>query len=179
MIVLQGCLAATNIKKRRYLDSGCSRHMMGVIDQFFTLEQKDGGMVTFGDNRKGRIIIIDKIKITPSTFIENVLLVEKLKHNLLSISQLCDIGFNVFFKLSMCIVVDPLDSSTKFIGHRLGNIYVVDLNDLAMSSNTSLVAMNDKSKESSLLWHRRLGHASMDTIAKLIVKKLSQRFAKV
>ena len=55
-------------------------------DQFITLEMKEGGMVTFGDNGKGRIIGIGKIKITPFTFIENVLLVNKLKHNLLSIS---------------------------------------------------------------------------------------------
>ena len=81
--------------------------MTGDIDQFFTLESKDEGSVTFGDNHKGRIIGIGKIKITP-TFIENVLLVDKLKHNLLSISQLYDVGFNVFFKTSMCIVVDPL-----------------------------------------------------------------------
>ena len=93
--------------------------MMGDIDQFFTLESKDEGSVTFGDNHKERIIDIGKIKITPFTFIEDVLLVEKLKHNLLSISQLCDVGFNVFFKTSICIVVDPLDSSSYFIGHRL------------------------------------------------------------
>ena len=125
--------------------------MMGDIDQFFILESKDGESITFGDNRKERIIDIGKIKITPSTFIEDVLLVEKLKHNLLSISQLCDVGFNVFFKTSMCIVIDPLDSNSKFIGHRLGNIYVVDLDDLALTSSTSLVAMDEKSKESSLL----------------------------
>ena len=72
----------------------------------------------------------------------------------------------------MCIVVDPLDSSSKFIRHRLGNIYVIDLDDLALTSGTSLVAMDEKSKESSLLWHRRLGHASMHTIAKLMSKEL-------
>jgi len=54
----------------------------------------------------------------------------------------------------MCSVKNSLDSSNKFIGHRLGNIYVVDLNDLAMSSSSSPVAMNAKTKESCLLWHR-------------------------
>ena len=146
--------------------------MMDDIDQFFTLESKDEGSVTFGDDHKGRIIDIDKIKITPSTFIENILLVDKLKYNLLSISQLCDVGFNVNFKTSMCIVADPLNPNSKFIGHRLGNVYVVDLDDLALSSSISLIAMDEKSKESSLLWHRRLGHASIHTIAKLISKDL-------
>ena len=60
--------------------------MTGDIDHFFILKSKDEGYVTFGDNHKERIIGIGKIKITPSTFIENVLLVNKLKHSLLSIS---------------------------------------------------------------------------------------------
>ena len=63
-------------------------------------------------------------------------------------------------------------SNLKFIEYRLDNIYVVDLDDLAITNSTSLVAMDEKSKESSLLWHKRLGHASMHTIAKLISKDL-------
>ncbi|WP_374695493.1 hypothetical protein ACEW7V_00190 [Areca yellow leaf disease phytoplasma] len=50
---MQECLAAQRLKKRWYLDSGCSRHMMGDKDQFITLEMKEGGMVTFGDNGRG------------------------------------------------------------------------------------------------------------------------------
>ena len=99
--------------------------MMDDINQFFTLKSKDEGFVTFKDNKKKRIIGIDNIKITPSTFIENVLLVDKLKHNLLSISQLCDVGFDVNFKTSICIVADPLNPNSKLIGQRLGNVYVV------------------------------------------------------
>ena len=50
--------------------------MTGDIDQFFILESKDEGSVTFGDNCKERIISINKIKIT-HTFIKNVLIVDK------------------------------------------------------------------------------------------------------
>ena len=72
----------------------------------------------------------------------------------------------------MCIVADPLNTNSRFIGQRLGNVYIVDLDDLALSSSTSLAAIDEKSKKLSLLWHRRLGHASMHTIAKLISKDL-------
>ena len=41
-------------------------------------------------------IEIDKINITPFIFIENILLVDNLKHNLLSISQFCDKDFKIF-----------------------------------------------------------------------------------
>ena len=55
------------------------------------------GVITFGGNHKGRIIRVGKACIPPYPPIDNVLLVKGLKHNLLSISQLCDNGYNVTF----------------------------------------------------------------------------------
>ena len=55
--------------------------------------------MTFGDNGKGRIIGHGSIGNNSSSLIENVLLVDGLKHNLLSISQLCDKGFKVILNL--------------------------------------------------------------------------------
>ena len=89
-------------------------------------------MITFGDNGKEKFIDISNIDIIPSTYIENILLVDGLKHNLLSISQLCDKGYKVVFESSMCIVTSPIDVSIRFIGHRHGNVYIVDLNDLSL-----------------------------------------------
>jgi len=45
----------------------------------------EGGTVTFGDDSKGIIIDIANIKINSSPLFENVVLLEGLKHNLLSI----------------------------------------------------------------------------------------------
>ena len=101
--------------------------MTGDESQFITLEAKNGGMVTFGDNGKEKIIDIGNIGITPSTCIENILFVDDLKHNLLIISQLCDKSYKVVFESFMCIVTSLFDDSTKFIGYRHGNVYIVDL----------------------------------------------------
>ena len=38
----------------------------------------------------------------PPFFIENVYLVKGLKHNLLSISQLCDKGYKIVFEQDKC-----------------------------------------------------------------------------
>ena len=84
-------------------------------EAFVILKLKEG-MVTFGDNGKGHIIGIGKIQITPQTCLENVLL--GLKHNLINISQLCDRGYKLSFESSLCIVTNPVDSSTVFIGKR-------------------------------------------------------------
>ena len=64
---------------------------------FMDLKPKSGGDVTFGDNSKRQIEGIGSIGNNSSTHIENVLLIKGLKHNLLSISQLCDKGHRVIF----------------------------------------------------------------------------------
>ena len=143
------CLASVRAKKRWYLDGRCSRHMTGDKSQFISLEAKNRGVVTFGDNGKGKIIDLDNILITPSTCIENILLIEGLMHNLFSISQLCNIGFNILFKSSYCIVTSSFDDSIKFIGKRHGNVYIVDLDKLKNENIKSLIAMSAKVNESS------------------------------
>ena len=68
------------------MDSGCSRHMTGGESKFAFLTKKNGGYVTFGDNTKWRIIGQDNIGNGTSSLIDSVLLVNDLKHNLLSIT---------------------------------------------------------------------------------------------
>ena len=104
--------------------------------------------MTFGDNSKGHIIGVDKIQIIPSTFIENVLYVRGLKHNLISISQLCDIGHKVLFESLLCIVIDPIDNCIAFIGNRQGNVYMIDLNEVSIN-NHCLVATQTNINEIS------------------------------
>ena len=88
-----------------YLDSGCSKHMTGDITRFSSLTLKSKGHVTYGDNNKGKILGVGKIGMPPSITIDNVLYVEDLKHNLLSISQLCDKGLKINFNKDTCIVL--------------------------------------------------------------------------
>ncbi|VFQ69031.1 unnamed protein product [Cuscuta campestris] len=84
------CLKASSTSW--YLDSGCSKHMTRDASKFRSLEYFKGGNVVFGDNNKGRIIGSGTVGRDNATTVENVLLVKGLKHNLLSISQLCDTG---------------------------------------------------------------------------------------
>src|SRR5688572_2637949 len=78
--------------------------MTGDKSKFLSLEAYDGGTVTFGDNMKGEIIAKGKIGRSSSHAIDNVFLVENLKHNLLSISQFCDKGNSVIFTSEKCII---------------------------------------------------------------------------
>jgi len=80
-----------------------------------------GGVFTFGGNKKGLIIGEGKICVPPYPLIDNVFLVKRLKHNLLSISQLCDSGYNVTFNKDMCIIQNK-DNSSFFFSKRQGNL---------------------------------------------------------
>ena len=73
-----------------YLDSGCSRHMTGDRSLFKVFESKKGGNVTFGDGSKSQIKGKGIISLPRLSDITNVLYVEGLRVNLLSISQICD-----------------------------------------------------------------------------------------
>ena len=80
-----------------YLDSGCSRHMIGDRSLFKVFEYKKGGNVTFGDGSKSQIKGKGVISLPGLPDIANVLYVEGLRVNLLSISQIYDQGFTVLF----------------------------------------------------------------------------------
>jgi hypothetical protein len=53
----------------------------------------DQDKITFGDNSKGKVKGFGKVAISNDNLISNVLLVESLSFNLLSVSQLCELGF--------------------------------------------------------------------------------------
>ena len=59
-----------------------------------------------------------------------MLFVDDLKHNLLSISQLYDMGNKVTFYPKNCFVSSLNDDKVIFSGERVDNVYVVDLNKI-------------------------------------------------
>ena len=103
--MLQISLMAPLKHQSWYLDSGCSRHMTGERHVFQDLELKPGGVVGFGGNQKGNIIGSGTVGNGKLPSINNVLLVEGLMHNLLSISQLSDNGYDVIFNQTSCKAV--------------------------------------------------------------------------
>ncbi|KAK2435811.1 putative mitochondrial protein [Trifolium repens] len=150
-----------------YLDSGCSRHMTGERHMFQTLTLKEGGTVGFGGNQKGKIIGTGIVG-NSSLSINNVWLVDGLKHNLLSISQFCDSGFIVKFDKEACTVINDSDKSILFKGLRRGNVYKVNLSELTEQKIVCLLSLNDE----KWVWHQRLGHANWRLISKLSKLKL-------
>jgi hypothetical protein len=121
------------------LDSGCSQHMTDNDSMFTSLgDPGNHDHVTYGDNIRGRVAGLKRIAITKDFFISNILYVESLSFNLLSVAQLCDFGLMCTFDKYGVKVFHKKDKSLVFKGFRYGHIYLVDLSEKEVSSVTCL-----------------------------------------
>ena len=142
-----------------YLDSGCSRHMTGNKALFTHLEDYNGGSVRFGDGGKAKVIGKGIVSIPGMTKLKEVYLVNGLKTNLLSISQLCDNSHKVHFSTNECIIVHEKGKTVLHGKRNPDNCYVVSTDD-DMSCNSAVISNID-------LWHQRLGHINHNDLEKI------------
>ncbi|KAJ9546669.1 hypothetical protein OSB04_019212 [Centaurea solstitialis] len=133
-----------------HVDSGCSRHMTGIMSLLEDFKRFEGGHVAFGDNPKGgKISGKDKVSKGKMTF-DDVYYVEQLRYNLLSVSQVCDTNFGVFFTDTECLILAPDALSLSSLNY--------------LSSKASV-------SESSL-WHRRMCHMNFKNMNLLFKNNL-------
>ena len=137
--------------------------MTGRRHMFQSLELKPGGHVGFGGNQRGKIIGSGTVGNGNLPSINNVLLVDGLMHNLLSISQLSDNGYDIIFNQKSCKAVSQKDGTILFNGKRKNNIYKIKLSELKSQNVKCLLSVNNE----QWIWHRRLGHVSMRRISQI------------
>ena len=92
-------------------------------DLFKTFKSKKGGNVTFGDRSKSQIKGKGIISLPGLPDIANVLYVEGLRVNLLSISQICDQDFMVLFSKGKFLVMDESGKNLISSVRTLDNCY--------------------------------------------------------
>jgi hypothetical protein len=110
--------------------------MSGEKNMFtsFQPNQITSERIVFGDNSKGDILGLGKIVISNDNSISNVLLVDLLGYNFLSISQLYEKGYNCLFMDKGVEVSRRSDSSIAFTGQLKGKLYLVDLSSSRVGS---------------------------------------------
>ena len=119
ILLLDFCLMQDPLIEKQhmwYLNSGCSKHMTGEKSKFVNLSLKQEGHVTYGDNNKGKILGRGTIGDKSNFLIHDALYVEGLNHSLLSISQMCDKGYQVTFKSNTCEIRLPNSQEVLWIG---------------------------------------------------------------
>ncbi|GJU03386.1 retrovirus-related pol polyprotein from transposon TNT 1-94 [Tanacetum coccineum] len=83
-----------NQRSNKPTENGCSRHMIGVKQYLHIYSKESGPKVVFGDNSLGDTEGYGSVNCNGITF-TRVAYVNGLKHNLISISELCDANFKV------------------------------------------------------------------------------------
>jgi hypothetical protein len=86
-----------------YINSGCSKHMMRDNGKFLSLSERKSGNVNFGNDAPSKIKGKGMVSLSNGKGkAQDILLVDGLKHNLLSVIQMCDRGCEVVFTSKDC-----------------------------------------------------------------------------
>jgi hypothetical protein len=145
------------------MDFGCSQHMTENkkwFSSFTPLSHTE--YVTFGDDKKGKVLRTGVIKVKDCFTLNDVALVDRLKYNLLSVSQLCAADLSVLFHKSDSHVLNS--SSKRVCGiSRIENVFQANFS----SAQSSLRCLISQFSTELWKWHRRLGHLSFDLLCRL------------
>ncbi|XP_022861288.1 uncharacterized protein LOC111381706 [Olea europaea var. sylvestris] len=138
---------------------------------FSTFDDCNGSVVTFGDGATAPIQGKGSITIAGLPPIFNVLYVEGLKSNLLSISQICDADYEVSFVQKRCTVYDASGGVVLEGVRTSDNCYGVFPNSNYVCSSAKI--------DMSELWHQRLDHVNYRSLSKLVKKKIVDGLPKI
>jgi hypothetical protein len=116
--------------------------MTGEKHMFTSFEENDcpSDTIMFGDNSEGKVLGYGKITITTDHSISKVLPIDSLDHNLLSVSQLYDMGYNCLFTNKGVTIFRRSDGSYAFSGILKGKLYLVDFNPEELELDKCLIA---------------------------------------
>jgi len=134
-----------------YLDLGCSNHMLGNIEMFSNLNENVTSEVTLGSDSK--VFVMGKgrgnilTKNGEKKYIFDVYFVLGTKHNLMSIGQLMQKGYNVFFKNDVCTILDrppsrQLIAKVQMIENRMFPLKIIS--DLQEKGAQAQLSMNSQ-----------------------------------
>jgi hypothetical protein len=118
--------------------------------------------ITYGDNRRGRVLSEGEAKVSDKITLRRVPLVQSLGYNLLSVSQLFDAGFEVLFWPSGSRILDSRGDLVCMVVPE-GLVFRADF---SQSSGVERCFLAGSSSE-LWKWHRKLGHLSFDLLYRL------------
>ena len=93
-------------KSNWIIDGGCLHHMTGDITKFVDFKSHDGGIVRVGNNAMCHVKGIGSITLDCKNDTKDVYFCDGLKHNILSVGQLVDKGYQLQFTEKTCVIKD-------------------------------------------------------------------------
>eukprot|EP00253_Pinus_taeda_P033571 PITA_33571 len=151
-----------------FLDSGCSNHMTGKLALFSALDQSVKSQVTLGTDSKISVMGKGEVKIFTKKgerkTIAYVYYVPGMRCNLLSIGQLVQKGYNVFFENDVCTIMNRAPSKrciaeVKMTRNKMFPLRIrADLKNKEVIAAVTQEAFQSMPKDENWLWHLRFGH---------------------
>jgi hypothetical protein len=123
----------------------------------------DNIIVSYGDMSQSEVLGLGKVVVAPDISFVDVMLVETLGYNLLSVRALEKMGFTVFIDYDNMVLLWSKSLKIAFVRHIENNLYVVDFSGKTTSSAMCLFGKADV----GCLWHRWLAHINMRTLQSL------------
>jgi hypothetical protein len=96
--------------------------------------------VTFEHDKKGKVLGTSVIRVNDCFPLNDVALVDKLRYNLFSVSQLCDVDLSVLFHKSDSHILDFSGKRVCGISH-IGNVFQANFSS-AQSSLRCLISQS-------------------------------------
>lgn len=168
----------SNAKQIKFvLDSGASEHMVNNKNYFSVLSDIDQVNITVA-KKDQKLIAKKRGNIVIKTFcnggfdtktIKNVLLIEDLKCNLMSINILTNRGYAIEFKGDCALIT--FDGKLQFIAYKRGKLYEITF-QLDCDVFAGLTTEQSKGRIPQALLHFRLGHLNVNDMRKLITRKM-------
>ena len=146
--------------------------MSGDKSIFSNLKFFNGGNVTFGDGKTSKIIGRGTVTSPGLPVLDNVLLVEGLKANLLSISQFCDTYHTVLFSKENCKILNQNGNCILTGNITIDNCYAV-IHDVSFQS-CKLTQLDNTD-----LWHQRLCHINFKDLNNITSKEIVKGVPKI
>ncbi|GJT13321.1 retrovirus-related pol polyprotein from transposon TNT 1-94 [Tanacetum coccineum] len=141
--------------------------MTGVKQYLHRYTKESSLKVVFEDNSSGDTEGYGSVNCNEITFTK-VSYVNSLKHNLISISQLCDANFKVLSSKTQGTIFNQ-NNEVVLVAPRRRDVYVIDMT----SYNESNACFFAKASPSvNWLWHKRLSHLNFKNINKLAKQNL-------
>nr|GEW29277.1 retrovirus-related Pol polyprotein from transposon TNT 1-94 [Tanacetum cinerariifolium] len=148
--------------------TGSSKSTKGVKQYQHRYSKVLGSKVVFGDNSPCNTKGYGSINCNGITFTK-VAYVNGLKHNLMSISQLCDANFKVLFTKTQRTIFNQ-NNEVTLIAPIIIDVYVIDMLSYNEESNACFFAKASYSV--NWLWHKRLSHLNFKNINELARKNI-------
>ncbi|KAL2251561.1 UNVERIFIED_CONTAM: Retrovirus-related Pol polyprotein from transposon RE2 [Sesamum indicum] len=158
------------------IDTGATNHVCASIALFHSfVKPVNPHFIYLPDGSRNQVQYVGMVKLNDDITLNNVFFVPHFSVNLISVSQLCShTDYQLHFTKDTCFLQDLENKTTKSIAHLFNNLYIFRQHPSCFTSAIAAVKHSLGSVNcTSSLWHKRLGHASLQAVKRLVDIDLS------